>query len=73
MAYGVYIGTYEKGRSVKADEIADALDPQNPEHARMIESMRRLDREGMRYSNEDCDVFGPAFRAARATGHVFPV
>lgn len=72
MAYGVHIGTYQKGRKVERDEIAAALDPSNPEHARHIRSMDRLNRDGMRYSNEDCDVFGPAFRAALNAGHVFP-
>lgn len=61
MAYGLWDGT----TFTTADQIIAMLDPAIPAQCAHIQAVRNLVRQGCRYSNEDCDVLGAAWRSAR--------
>lgn len=54
--------------ATKGAEIISRLDPTIEIQAAHIESIRQFEARGrMRYSNEDCDVYGAAAGATRKT------
>jgi hypothetical protein len=60
MAYGLWNGKVYTA----SEQIIGMLDASVPLQAAHIQAVRNLERQGMRYSNEDCDVLGTAWQCA---------